>query len=169
MNSGASRPVSVWLERKMKDPEFRAAAEELEPSYQVARLRMLRGWTQKELARRVGTKQSSIARLESGKTQPRISFLRRIIEALDGHLEIRIVPKEEARQQEREETGEPYAVPITVTYEVVAVPLITAEGIALPFVTGGLRDQETQKIVWLAEGYDCFPYATGAKSVANRH
>lgn len=96
MSTRASRPASEWLERKMEDPKFRAAAEELEPSYQVARLRMLRGWTQKELAKRVGTKQSSIARLESGKIQPRLSFLRRVVEALDGDIEVLIRSSEEA-------------------------------------------------------------------------
>jgi len=30
-----------WEAEKMRDPEFRAAAEELEPAYQVARLTLL--------------------------------------------------------------------------------------------------------------------------------
>ena len=54
-----------WLEERMGDPDFRAAMEELEPAYQVARLRIKQGLTQKQLAKIVGTKQSSIARLES--------------------------------------------------------------------------------------------------------
>lgn len=90
-----------WEERQMRDPEFRAAGEKLEPAYQVARLRNMRGLTQKEVAALVGTKQSSIARLESGKAQPRLSFLRRVVEALDGELEVRIAPKEEATEAKR--------------------------------------------------------------------
>ena len=35
-----------WEKEQMQDPAFRAALERLEPAYQVARLRMLRGWTQ---------------------------------------------------------------------------------------------------------------------------
>ena len=70
-------------------------AEEMEPSYQVARLRMLRGLTQAELAKEVGTRQPSIARVESGKREPKISFLRRIAKALNARLEIRFVPNEE--------------------------------------------------------------------------
>jgi transcriptional regulator with XRE-family HTH domain len=84
-----------WEAERMRDSEFRAAAEELEPAYQVARLRIMRGLTQKELADMIGSRQSSIARLESGRTQPRLSFLHRIVEALKGRLEIRIVPEEE--------------------------------------------------------------------------
>jgi transcriptional regulator with XRE-family HTH domain len=79
-----------WLDEQMQDPAFRAAMEELEPAYQVARLRIVRGLTQKELAKLVGTRQSSISRLESGKAQPSISFLRRVIEALGGRLVIQV-------------------------------------------------------------------------------
>ncbi len=34
-----------WEAEKIKDLKFLVAAKELEPGYQVARLRMLRGWT----------------------------------------------------------------------------------------------------------------------------
>jgi len=85
-----------WEADQMKDPEFRAAVEELEPAYQVARLRIMRGLTQEQVAELVGTKQSSIARLENGNTEPRLSFLRRVVEALGGRLEVRIMPQEEA-------------------------------------------------------------------------
>jgi len=86
-----------WEAEQMRDPEFRAAAEELEPAYQVARLRIMRGLTQKELAEKVGTKQSGIARLESGNVEPNLSSLKRIAQALDCRLEIRLVPNEEPR------------------------------------------------------------------------
>jgi predicted transcriptional regulator len=85
-----------WEADQMNDPEFRAAVEELEPAYQVARLRIMRGLTQEQVAEIVGTKQSSIARLESGNTQPRLSFLRRVVEALGGKLEVRIMPQDGA-------------------------------------------------------------------------
>jgi predicted transcriptional regulator len=67
-----------WAREQMRDPQFRAALQRLELAYQVARLRMLRGWTQQELARRAGTRRSAIARLESGKREPSLSFLRRV-------------------------------------------------------------------------------------------
>jgi transcriptional regulator with XRE-family HTH domain len=84
-----------WEAEQMQDPEFRAAAEALEPAYQVARLRILRGLTQEQLATLAGTKQPSIARLESGKMEPRLSFLRRVVEAMGGRLEVQIVPPED--------------------------------------------------------------------------
>lgn len=85
--------LDSYLTEQMQDPEFRAAYEALEPSYQIARLRILRGLTQEQLAEKVGTKQPSIARLESGRTTPSLDFLQRVAEALDAEVEIRIVPR----------------------------------------------------------------------------
>ena len=101
MNTNPNIRFKDWEAEQMQDPEFRAAVEELEPAYQVARLRIMRGLTQKQLAELVGTHQSSIARLESGNTQPRLSFLRRVVEALGGRLEVRIVSQEEALMTEQ--------------------------------------------------------------------
>ena len=46
MITNANIRFEDWLEESMVAPEFRAVAEELEPAYQVARLRILRGLTQ---------------------------------------------------------------------------------------------------------------------------
>ena len=81
-----------WEAEKIKDPDFLAAAEELEPGYQVARLRMLRGLTQAQLAEMVGTRQPSIARLENGSSTPSLSFLTRIADALDAKIEFKLIP-----------------------------------------------------------------------------
>ena len=47
--------------------------------------------SQKDLAVRVGTKQSAISRLESGNSNPSIQFLDKVAKALDGQLQIKIV------------------------------------------------------------------------------
>jgi predicted transcriptional regulator len=83
-----------WEVRKMNDSEFMAAAEELEPGYQIARLRILRGLTQRQLAEMVGTHQPSIARLENGSAVPSFSFLTRIAEALGAKIELKFVLEE---------------------------------------------------------------------------
>jgi transcriptional regulator with XRE-family HTH domain len=80
-----------WELEKQNDAEFMEAAEGLEPGYQVARLRILRGLTQAQLASMVGTRQPSIARLENGSSQPSLSFLQKIAEALDAKIEVRLV------------------------------------------------------------------------------
>jgi DNA-binding XRE family transcriptional regulator len=76
----------------MKDAVLRRAYDDLEPAYQITRLRILRGLTQKELADRVGTTQSSIARLESGVAKPSLSFLQRVVAALDATITVKIEP-----------------------------------------------------------------------------
>lgn len=98
MRAKANIRFEDWEAEQMRDPDFRAAAEELEPAYQVARLRIMRGLTQEELAEKVGTKQPSIARLESGKGEPSLSFLRRVVEALDGDLKVHITPREAVKR-----------------------------------------------------------------------
>ena len=87
-----------WLEEQKKSPEFRQAYEKYEVAQQVIRLRIERGLTQAQVAERVGTTQSSIARLESGSREPSLSFLRRVVKALDGRLEVRIAPEEVAEE-----------------------------------------------------------------------
>lgn len=83
-----------WEKDKLQDPQFIAAARQLEPGYQVARLRIQRGLTQKQLAEMVGTRQPSIARLENGGSVPSISFLQRIAKALGARIEVRLVPED---------------------------------------------------------------------------
>ena len=84
--SASTIPYDDVKEELLRDPEVRAAYDALEPAYQVARLRILRGLTQEELADRVGTQQPSIARLESGRASAKLPFLRKIAEALDAEL-----------------------------------------------------------------------------------
>jgi len=82
-----------WEAEKIKDQDFMSAAEDLEPGYQVARLRMLRGLTQTQLAEMIGTRQPSIARLENGTSTPSLSFLNKIAAALNAKIEFKLVPE----------------------------------------------------------------------------
>jgi transcriptional regulator with XRE-family HTH domain len=59
---------------------------------QVAERRRTLGLSQGELARRVGTTQSAIARLESGGRPPRIDTLLRIAAALECELVVELRP-----------------------------------------------------------------------------
>lgn len=72
----------------LKDPGYRAvfiAARE-DANDRVAQMvcvaRVRQGLTQEELAKKVGTKQSAIARLESGNSNVSLGFLQRIASAL---------------------------------------------------------------------------------------
>ncbi len=74
----------------LKQPGVRKAYQELEPEYAIARAiiarRIAKGMTQSALARKIGTKQSAIARLESGSTNPTLKGLEKIAKALDSRL-----------------------------------------------------------------------------------
>jgi len=88
-------PLEDWEAERMQDPEFITALAAREPAYQVARLRILRGLTQAQLAELVGTRQSSIARLERGTTPPNLSFLSKVASALGARVEVRLSPLDE--------------------------------------------------------------------------
>jgi ribosome-binding protein aMBF1 (putative translation factor) len=83
-----------WHRESMRDPEFRKAYKALKPKYDLIRAildaRIKHGVTQAELARRVGTTQSAIARFESGVGNPTLDFLSKVSEAVGARLEVRI-------------------------------------------------------------------------------
>ena len=78
----------------IKDPDLKRAYDDLELEYsiiaQIIQKRLKKGLSQKQLAEKIGTKQSAIARLEGGTTNPSIGFLERISKALDSKLQISI-------------------------------------------------------------------------------
>lgn len=78
----------------LKDPKVAQEYKKLEPRYQIIseliRTRIKKGLSQDELAKRIGTKQSAIARVEAGNTNPSIEFLEKITKAMDSKLEIRV-------------------------------------------------------------------------------
>ncbi|MDP3724164.1 MAG: helix-turn-helix transcriptional regulator [bacterium] len=80
----------------LKNPEFRKALKETELEFQIARViieaRIDKGFTQKELATKLHTKQSVISRVENAKTTPSLSFLKRIADALHLSLQIQFRP-----------------------------------------------------------------------------
>lgn len=80
--------LETFKKELLKDSKFRKEyyrTDDLafEISEMIIKARIRKGMTQKELAKKVGTKQSSIARLENGNTVPSINFLQRIAKAFD--------------------------------------------------------------------------------------
>lgn len=66
----------------MTSPAFRAGMEEARLALLLAEAREKRGWTQGELARKVGMKQPEIARIESGEHNPTIETYTKVATAL---------------------------------------------------------------------------------------
>jgi transcriptional regulator with XRE-family HTH domain len=90
------------LHRKwMKDPEYRREYDALEEEFalilEVAKARQRAGLSQAELARRMKTTQSTIARLESGRGLPSTRTLGRFAKATGHRLKISFEPVEKRR------------------------------------------------------------------------
>lgn len=84
----------------MKNKAYREAHEELAPEFALARAvidaRVRAGLTQEELAQRMDTTQSVIARLEGGRTRPSTQTLERLATATGTLLKISFEPRSAA-------------------------------------------------------------------------
>lgn len=78
----------------LKNFEFRKEYDALRPQYELAaqiiEARLKKGLSQSQLAEKIGTKQSAIARLESGDYNPSVNLLERVADATDTRLKIHL-------------------------------------------------------------------------------
>ncbi|HEX7017608.1 MAG TPA: helix-turn-helix transcriptional regulator [Patescibacteria group bacterium] len=86
---------SSWAKKALKDPELKKEYDKLKPEMAVVRAmieaRIKKGLTQKELAKKIGTTQSVVSRLESGRGNPTLAFLHKIAQAFDARLEVKFL------------------------------------------------------------------------------
>jgi transcriptional regulator with XRE-family HTH domain len=95
--------VAAWKE----DPAFRQEYDALEEEFALfdtlLNARHQAGLTQAEVAKRMGTKTSAVARLETGggrqKHSPSLAMLRKYAEAVECRVEITLVPLSRSPQQ----------------------------------------------------------------------
>lgn len=89
-------PVNKLHKKWMKDPAYQAAYEALEPEFALARelieARSKAGLTQAEVAARMGTTQSVVARIESGRNPPNLKTLGKYAEAVGRRVKLKLVP-----------------------------------------------------------------------------
>ena len=94
--------LSELKKRWMSDPEFRSEYEQADAEYEIIetliRARNEAKLSQAELAKRIGTTQSAIARLESGSISPSLSTLRRYAAATGTRLHMELVPERGSAQ-----------------------------------------------------------------------
>lgn len=90
--------LKQFRDRALARPDVRKAYDELAEEFafldEVLRARAASGLTQAEVAARVGTTQSAIARLESpsGSHSPSVATLQKYAHALGYRVEIKLVP-----------------------------------------------------------------------------
>jgi len=92
----------IYLEDQLKDPDFarrfEKAGEAWDVAIKLASLRKASGLSQKELAKRVGTSQQQISRLESPSYEGHsLSMLRRVAEVLGATVHVEIQPPKTGR------------------------------------------------------------------------
>ncbi|MFA6273162.1 MAG: helix-turn-helix transcriptional regulator [Candidatus Paceibacterota bacterium] len=79
-------PFSTITHQLLKDPEFRKVYEESAFEFEIIkaiiRIRAQKKFTQRELAKNIGVAQSSLARFESGRINPTLSFLKKVTRGL---------------------------------------------------------------------------------------
>ncbi|OGE71001.1 hypothetical protein A2617_00430 [Candidatus Daviesbacteria bacterium RIFOXYD1_FULL_41_10] len=89
--------MSNWkvLEKELlTDPTTKKEFDKLAPRYavisQLINARIKNKMTQMDVAKKIGTKQSAIARLESGNINPSLEFLQRIAQVMGYKLTINL-------------------------------------------------------------------------------
>jgi DNA-binding XRE family transcriptional regulator len=85
--------------RRVQSPARRRGYEKagraMRVAFEIRALREKKGLSQRELAERVGTTQSAIARLEAGNVSPSLPTLDKIADALGAEVSLRIVDLDE--------------------------------------------------------------------------
>ena len=88
-------PFEEFKERLLANPQVKAEYDALAPEFEIAteliRARLRAGLSQAQLAARMKTSQSAIARLESGKTLPSAKTLLRFAEATGSKIQLRLL------------------------------------------------------------------------------
>ena len=90
--------LKEYKKKKMQDPEFVKAYEEIRPEMNVIRAmieaRTSQNLTQKELSERTGIAQTEISRLENGTRNPSIKLLQRLADGMGMVLNVTFTPKD---------------------------------------------------------------------------
>lgn len=85
-----------YLIQQLKDPDFRAEYDALEPEFQIIRAlidaRNHANMTQKQLAEATGISQADISKLENGNANPSIKTLQRLALGMGMTVKIEFIP-----------------------------------------------------------------------------
>jgi len=80
----------------MKQPGFKAGYDALEPEFAIAsmliRARLAANLSQQQVAKRMGTSQSTVARLESASSRPSLTTLERFAKATGTKVRVELIP-----------------------------------------------------------------------------
>lgn len=122
-----------------EDPELKREFDALQPEYEIMekliKARAEANLTQRELAQKCGVKQSNISRLESGKGNPTLKFLKRVADSLECDLVIEFRKREPVTETSAAESS------------LVSEPIQHSEQYITPKVSADLIPQKMEVIV----------------------
>jgi len=91
-NQQKATDFQEYLKEQLKDPKFKKYFDkygiQLNIGYQIFKLRKKKKMSQLELAKKIGTKQSNIARMEAGDQNFSINTLQRIAQVFNKDLKV---------------------------------------------------------------------------------
>lgn len=80
------KTLEDFKKEAFKRPGVRKAYEEMQPEFQIIRALIIsrnkKGMSQRKLAKKIGVTQSVLARFESGRANPTLSFLSKLTSGL---------------------------------------------------------------------------------------
>jgi ribosome-binding protein aMBF1 (putative translation factor) len=90
-----SLDLEQFKRNSFKNQKVRREYDRLQPEFALIKAilhaRKEKGMTQKELADKMGSRQAVISRLETGRANPSLEFIKKLAKALGASLEIRLV------------------------------------------------------------------------------
>ena len=90
------RTLEAALAERMKEPEFQAEYEALEPEFAIVQAiidaRKKSGYTQKQLSEKTGIAQGDISKIEKGEANPSLKTLKRLASGMGMRIHLQFVP-----------------------------------------------------------------------------
>lgn len=101
-NTHIGRTLGEFVKaQRAKDPDFAEEWDKRKLARRIRALREAQNWTQAQMAIRVRTTQSAIARLESGQVLPKLDLLHKIAKAMKLRLDVNFTNPNSARPSRR--------------------------------------------------------------------
>ena len=89
------KTLETSLAKRMKEPEFKAEYEALEPEFDIIQAiidaRKKSGFTQKQLSEKTGIAQGDISKIEKGEANPSLKTLKRLASGMNMRLHLQFV------------------------------------------------------------------------------
>ena len=89
------------LNEQLRDPEFKAEWDALEPERQIMRAivegRDEQALTQKQLSEMTGITQADISRIENGTRNPSLNMIKRLAKGMGMRLKLEFIPEPEKK------------------------------------------------------------------------